>query len=301
MAAWGEDHSTQTPIDEPLALSAPLALRLASTLCHTDPATSQGCAWYHGPWQLFRLMGLVMTPVQHSNFYRTALAAVARPGTIPRVLVSAAADYSILGHVLGTLRARKIDPEITVVDLCETPLVLNRWYAHRIAYPIQTCRRDIFEYGNSRPFDIICTHSFLGRFPPEQRARLVKKWYDLLRPGGAVITVNRIQPTASTERKSFSPEQARAFRDAVSRAAASLPLSTPIEPLELARQADLYTTHQHVYPVGTREDFVGLFERSGFTVEHISWAPIEAGARGDVSGPGVPGTSEYGRIIATRP
>ena len=287
-------------IDEPIASSAPLALQLASALCHTDPVTSQSCAWYHGPWQLFRLMGLVMTPAQHSDFYRSALEAVAGRGSVPRVLVSAAADYSLLGHVLGTLRARKMDPEITVVDLCETPLELNRWYADRIRYPIQTCHRDIFQYSATRPFDIICTHSFLGRFGPEQRAGLVKKWHGLLRPGGAVITVNRIQPEAGTERGSFSPEQARAFCDAVSREAASLPLSPPIDPIDLARYADMYTTHQHVYPVRTREEFVGLFERSGFRVDHISWAPVAAGVRRDVSGPGVPGTSEYGRIIAIR-
>jgi hypothetical protein len=89
--------------------------------------------------------------------------------------------------------------------------------------------------------------------------------------------------------------------DAVLRSAESLRLSVAIHPLEPARQADAYTTHQHVYPVRSREEFVGLFEQSGFTVGHISWAPIVAGARQDVSGPGVPGTAEYGRIIAIRP
>ena len=35
---------------------------------------------------------------------------------------------------------------------------------------------------------------------------------------------------------------------------------------------------------------------------YISWGQIPfAGTRRDVSGPGVPGTSEYGRIIAIRP
>jgi len=116
-----------------------------------------------------------------------------------------------------------------------------------------------------------------------------------------VVTANRIQPAATAEPKPFSPEQARAFRDAVSRGAEALHLSTSIDPREIVRQADLYTTHQIVHPVRSREEFVGLFEQSGFTVDHISWSPIASGARSDVGGPGVPGTSEYGRIIAIRP
>ena len=287
-------------VDEPIASSALLAVELASTLCHRDPVTGQSCAWYHGPWQLFRLMGLVMTPAQHAAFYFAALGSVARGRSAPRVLVSAAADYSTLGYVLAALRARNVDPEVTVVDLCETPLALNRWYAERIGYPIRTNHRDIFAYGDDGPFDIICTHAFLGRFTEKQRPTLVDRWRELLRPGGAVITVNRIQPAESAEARGFSQEQAREFREAVVRAAESLRPSATTNPIELARHADLYTTHQTVYPVRTREEFLGLFEQSGFTVDHISWAPIVAGARRDVSGPGVPGSSEYGRIVAIR-
>jgi hypothetical protein len=291
---------TLLSIDEPVASTAALALRLASTLCHKDPATGESCAWYHGPWQLLRLLGLVMTPARHADFYGMALEAAASRGSAPRVLISGAADYSLLGHVLAALLARNIEPEITVLDLCETPLALNRWYAERIAYPITICHRDIFEHQDDQPFDIICTHSFLGRFDQKQRGRLVEKWRELLRTGGAVITANRIQPAASAEPKAFSPEQARTFLDAVSRGAESLHASTSVDPREVVRQADLYTTHQIVYPVRSREEFVGVFAQSGFTVDHISWSPIVSGARSDVSGPGVPGTSEYGRIIAIR-
>ena len=297
----GEDRVTLPPVDEPIASTAALALRLASTLCHKDPATGESCAWYHGPWQLLRLLGLVMTPARHADFYGTALETTVGRRRVPRILISGAADYSLLGHVLAALRARSIEPEITVLDLCETPLALNRWYAERMAYPITIRHRDIFEYEVERPFDIICTHSFLGRFDQKQRGRLVEKWRELLCVGGAVITANRIQPAATAEPKAFSPEQARAFRDAVSRGAESLHLSTSIDPREIVRQADLYTTHQIVHPVRSREEFVGLFEQSGFIVDHISWSPIVSGARSDVSGPGVPGTSEYGRIIAIRP
>jgi hypothetical protein len=289
-------------VDEPIASSARLALELASTLCHKDPATGVSCAWYHGPWQLFRLMGLVMTPAQHAEFYQTAIDAVARPGSTRHVLISAAADYSMLAHVLAALRARNVASQVTVVDVCDTPLALNRWYAEQIGYPIQTCRRDIFEYAADQPFDLICTNAFFGRFPLERHLPLVEKWRELLGRGGAVITVNRILPSASVEAGVFSPEQAGAFRAAVSRAAEFLPRQAAIDPRELDRLAELYTAHQLAYPVRTREEFQALFEQAGFALEHISWGQIPfAGTRRDVSGPGVPGTSEYGRIIAIRP
>ena len=69
----GEGRVTLPTVDEPIASTAALALRLASTLCHKDPATGESCAWYHGPWQLLRLLGLVMTPARHADFYGAAL------------------------------------------------------------------------------------------------------------------------------------------------------------------------------------------------------------------------------------
>ncbi len=104
---------TLLPIDEPVASTAALALRLASTLCHKDPATGESCAWYHGPWQLLRLLGLVMTPARHADFYGMALEAAASRGSAPRVLISGAADYSLLGHVLAALRARSSSTKTT--------------------------------------------------------------------------------------------------------------------------------------------------------------------------------------------
>ena len=287
-------------VAEPLAASASLALRLASTLCRKDPATGESCDWYHGPWQFFRLMGLVITPAQHGDFYQSALEAVARQAGAPRVLISAAADYSMLAHVLATLRTQHVEPEITMVDVCETPLALSSWYAERVGYPIRTCRRDILEYRDDRPFDVICTHSFLGRFTPAERPRLLVKWRELLRSGGALITVNRIQPAAAMDRTAFTRDQADAFRAAALRGAESLRPSIPNDPLEVARHVDSYTSRQGAYPVRTREEFLGLFEQAGFEVQRLSWGPISAGDRHEVRGPGVPGGAEYGRIVAIR-
>lgn len=283
--------------EEPLAVSAPLALRMAPTLCRRDPETGESCAWNHAPWQLFRLMGLVMTPALHADFYRGALATLVRAKSRPRVLISAAADYCMLAQALAILRSLDADPEVTVVDVCETPLMLNRWYAERVGCPVRTCRSDILEYRDDRPFDLVCTHSFLGRFTREQRVALLARWRDLLRPGGAAITVNRVQ---DAPRVAFTEEQSRAFRATVLRAAESLRGSMEVDLEELARQVDAYVSHPAGHPVRTREEFLEPFERAGFALEHVSCAPVSAGVRRDVEGPRVPGDAVYGRIIAIR-
>src|SRR5262245_36311726 len=107
--------SVEAP-QEPLELSAPLARRLAPQLCHKDPASGESCAWQHGLWQYLRILGMNHSPRAHAAFLLEALAATARPGM--RVLVSGAADYSMLAHVLAATRAA----EVTVLDVCETPL-----------------------------------------------------------------------------------------------------------------------------------------------------------------------------------
>ena len=48
-----------------------------------------------------------------------------------RVLISGAADYSILAYVLWACRENGLDAEVTVLDRCDTPLLLNTWYAEQ--------------------------------------------------------------------------------------------------------------------------------------------------------------------------
>ena len=72
-------------VDEPLALSAPLAWRLAAALCRPDPTTGEPCAWYHGLWQYLRLMRLVDPLSNHAAFFREAFATLSgRARTQPR-------------------------------------------------------------------------------------------------------------------------------------------------------------------------------------------------------------------------
>ena len=295
----GGGRAAMTQAEDLLLLeSAPLAWRLAPGLCRKDPASGESCAWVHGFWQYLRLLGLASTPGLHVNFFSDALTSLAGGRSAPRVLISGAADYSMLARVLGTYHARGLQPEITVVDRCETPLMLNRWFAERAGAEITTRLCDIFDFSEPRPYDVVCTHSFLSEFPRDRWPRLVGKWRELLRPGGAAITINRVRPGSGPAPAQFTPEQADAFRAAVLEKAPTLPRAAGADPGLLAQAAETYAARRRTWPVQSREHLVALFENAGFGIESLSLGAVASGMPAGISGPTTPGSADYARIVA---
>jgi SAM-dependent methyltransferase len=289
-----------TKVEEPLLESAPLAAQLAPRLCRMDPETGETCAWYHGFWQYLRLMRLASTPELHADFYRASLNEAAQGVRAPRVLIAGAADYSMLAHVLSAFRGRGIRPRVTVTDVCETPLELNRWYARCLRSTIDTLRCDMLHYPGVESFDILCTDSFLGRFAPAERSRLMATWQRLLRPGGRVITVKRVRPDGGDGATSFTAGQARAFLEKVLQAAESLRDSLQVEPAALVREAERYARLNRTWPLRSAAEIRELFEGSGFRMARLSGGDSGVAAPGESSGPGTAGSREYVQIVATR-
>jgi SAM-dependent methyltransferase len=288
------------PLGEPLEESAPIAWRLASQLCRKGPPVEEDCSWCHGVWQTLRLLGLVTSPSYHAEFYASAFASVESGAGAPRVLVSGAADYGMLACVLAAFRGRGREPAITMLDVCETPLALGHWYAERAACRIDTFRGDILDYEGPGGFDAVCSDSFLGRFTPDARVHLLEKWRDLLRPGGAAITVVRLRPGSSGERVGFSAEQARSFAAATLREAGAMKASLPFAPHEIAERAAGYAIRHFTYSIGSAGEVRDLFERCGFRVEALRSASVAAGNRLAASGPSVRSGADYAKIVAIR-
>lgn len=289
-----------TIIEEPLEISAPLAWQRAPELCHQDPDTQENCAWNHGLWQYLRLLDLITTPQHHAEFFKEAFARIPANAGSPRVLISGTADYSMLAHVLAIIKDRNAPPAVTVVDRCETPLFLNRWYAQQQSCSIETCRSDILEYQPASAFDVICSHSFLGQFTTSQRLQLMTKWRDILVPGGLVATVNRVRPNSAMSTVGFSEEQGRTFSATVLRKADAMRGIITVDPRQLAEQALIYASKQSAYPVKSREEIRNLFEQGGFDIEQLTCAPVKAGLDRSISGPTTPGSAEYACIVARR-
>ena len=131
-------------------------------------------------------------------------------------------------------------------------------------------------------------------------AALLAKWHELLRPGGIAVTVNRVRPQDGAAQVGFGEDEVRAFRDAVRARARAFGPALGVDPDALARDAETYARRQRFHPLRSAEEIRRLFEQAGFLIEHFSLAPIALGAQTGVSGPTVPGTSDYLRVIARR-
>lgn len=279
--------------------SAPLAEWIAGRLCQVDPRTGESCAWYHGFRLYLRALGLAITPEHHADFLREAMAGVAGNGQRVRVLVSGAIDYSMFAHVLWACQACGAVPEVTVVDMCDTPLFLNLWYARRVGVPVSTVRSDILTFADDRPFDFICTNSFLGQFSPTQRPLLVARWHALLAPAGRVVTVTPVRPACGVGPVGFTSDEALALRRAVLSGAQNLRDHLHSDPEDLARMADAFAARMRVHPVHSLVEISALFENGGFTIEHLSSSRLEPDSPG-LSGPTVSRGLEYALVVARR-
>jgi hypothetical protein len=283
--------------EEPLALSAPLALAWSRTLCRYVDASGESCAAFHGIWQYLRLLELNTGPRDHAIFYLEALRPLIRRGA-RRVLISGSADYAMPAVVLWAFAAEAVEPDLTVVDACETPLRISAWYADRYGHRLATVVADILDYRPQRRFDIVCTDSFLGLFATEGRRRLIGSWREMLAPGGALVSVNRIRPGAG-ELVGFAPEQARIFRERVIGKAVETHLPG-VSADELAALVDGYLRHRVVFPLRSVDELTSLLEAGGFRLQSLAADPIGGGAAVAPSGPTMRDGATYARFVALR-
>lgn len=276
---------------EPLELSAPLARALARRSC-------ESCAWYHGVWQYLRLLEVIEPMARHAAFFERELSSVDSSRGPPRILICGAADYWMYARVLDAYRKRRVKPMVTVVDLCATPLALNRWYAQRAGAQVITRRCDILAFTSSRRFDAICTHAVLGRFSPERRRALAAKWHSLLRPGAVVVTVTPLRRGDVRSQVRFTSEQARALAGAVREAATARRRDLNLDPDVIAAEARTYAERHQVHRVQSRAELRSLFESAGFVLDRLSRVPAASQTR-SLGGPTVAGAA-YGRVVARR-
>jgi SAM-dependent methyltransferase len=271
-----------------LAESAPLAHRLAAAHCGSRQNGTENCAWMHGAWQYLRLLGLVGSIERRAAFYQTAFARLATHGIPLRVLLSGAADYAMLDIVAAALRQHQITATVTVLDTCATPLLLNQWYAGRISFEIKTVCSDILLFDANGAFDVICTDSFLGRFAPTERPRLIDTWHRLLAPGGCVLTDNRLREASAPDCVGFSTAEAAAFGAAAHAAALNAQASVDLSPDECADLAIGYAKKHTTWSVRSLQELNSLFERGGFSIESQNVTATTSGAAPMATAPSTP-------------
>ena len=209
--------------------SAPLMAKWSRTECKAKPAGGMEewakehaephthlvgcCDWYHGAWQYLRLLNMVAVPSWY-EFYHRALSAALRRRPHANVLISACADYAMLATLHDAIEATGADPQITICDICATPLLACEWYAARHELSIDCVRDNIITSSLMPPraYDLILTDEFLTVLKAEYKPQLVARWAQLLKPGGTVIATAMIGgPTTAPLREGYALRASRLF------------------------------------------------------------------------------------------
>jgi SAM-dependent methyltransferase len=274
--------------------SAPLARALADRCCHSQVG-HDGCVALHGIWQDLRLLGLAADPDRHAAFFAAALGAAA--GDSPRVLITGSADYGMLATVHAAFHAagRRLEP--TVVDLCATPLMLCSWYGAQARLAVRTVAGDVSRYHDAARFDLICTHSLLRYFAVEQRPALLRHWAGLLRPGGRIITVTRLDEDGAPF-VSASAAHADGFVARVRAAAAGAdPGSLPAD---LDARARRFALAPVSHPMGGPDEVRALFSQAGLRIERLDVSGLGGTLGGQEAAPGTARGARYAEIVAIR-
>jgi SAM-dependent methyltransferase len=305
LLAKGTEVSLEDPgvpvLEEPLASSAHLARLVAPGLCHRDPVSGDDCSDVHRAWLYFRIFDVVPSPQRNPAFFQDALRQLARDGAYGRVLISGSCDYAMLAHLLHAYEVEGADADVTLVDLCPTPQYLCNWYAKWVGHPLKSQVSDILTYTNDRPFDAICTHSFLYNFRPSQRKHVIAKWHELLRPGGKLVTSARISGTRSETSLSWDQDQRQAFRDRIYKDAVKWQGLLAIDPEEIAEDAAIFASRPgRSYGIESREELADLFENGGFALDTLDL--VEWGGNMDRRqvGPGTNRPATYAHIVVSR-
>jgi SAM-dependent methyltransferase len=284
---------------EPLIKSAPFARALAQEVCQPVGVGMPDCAPYHGWVQYMRLLDMVRSPQHRGQFFHSSLGAAARSGK-QRVLVAGAADYSMLAHVLAAYKREGRTPEVTVIDRCPTPLRLSQWYAELVSAAVRVEVADVCAFRSEEPFDAICTDALLVMLPAEAKRSALAHLAGALRPGGRLITTLRIEAGATGGAEEVPEEAVAAFAQGARRAATRRAGLVDVDPDLVERQAQRYMSGIRVYPAGSREELIELFEGADLRLEQLDVSEHGGPVSGLGGGPGVNRTATYARVVATR-
>ena len=237
----------------------------------------QGCRAYHKVWQTLRLLGVNTSITSDSEFLINSLRPWLRSGEVRSILLCGAADYGMLAHLLWAARLENVEPEITVIDRCETPLFINRWYADRQGARIASFKHNILHAWpeTAGQFDLVCTHNLLGFYDAAQRGEIFDRWYGLLAPEGRLLTVVRLRPDATSVERIPSEAQAAAMAERALSALATRPVPQAYTKAEFREQVYEFIIKSTGYVIRSQGEIEGALGEHGFIVYGAEqhWAP----------------------------
>jgi 2-polyprenyl-3-methyl-5-hydroxy-6-metoxy-1,4-benzoquinol methylase len=214
------------------------------------------CDWYHGTWQFLRLLNMVAVPPWYGR-YNEALGAALRRRPHGHVLISACADYGMLATLHEAIEAVGAHPQITVYDICRTPLMACEWYAARHGLSI-TCVCDNIITSPNMPlgaFDLIVTDEFLTVLKHDYKPQIAKRWKELLKPGGTIVTTAMIGGLTTPELRQGYAMRARRLLEENSEIFGQMGIDRAELEEQLERFADFHTRHMMAHEQQIRDLF----------------------------------------------
>jgi hypothetical protein len=273
------DHES---LMEPLLQSADSMAAVAKMTCQKSFYGEDTCAWFHAAWQYLRIFDMVSSPDWHSEFYLEAIASALRPFKIvesqrqPMVLVTGAADYSMLAYVLEAADRAKVAVDVSVLDRCRTPLIACEWYAryrnahedHQNKVSIRVHEMDVLSAHSklSAQYALITADAYLTRFEPSDAEKVVRIWHHLLQPGGTVVSTVRLHPLDAPRGALLDEVSDFTLRAQAAAERWQLYLKTGVE--ELTAAARQYAVSMRSYDLGDANAVLKLFSTAGFEIEH---------------------------------
>lgn len=291
------ERKEDVPESEPLDSLAPFSWQNAPHLC--DPA--HGCTDYHRAWSLVRWMDLSGQPPAGRAFFAHWLDRLNASGR-RRVLVSGGADAGLTAMVLDIFRGLREVPDLSFVDRCETPVRQNRLLAAHHGIRISTHTGNILDYA-AEPFDAILAHSFLYFFSEEDRAALLRHWFSLLAPGGALLISNVVHPHPHAERPARDPDQVASRARLLGEQLARLGWSSAACAEAVGVVTRFWLTPVSRPPYPTQAGIEHLAKAAGFDLISSACLPVSAASAGplNVQRRGDPAMRQRLELVARRP
>lgn len=275
-------------------------------LVHNSSVTTHSpcCNWYHGAWQYLRILDCVSAPQWHEEFYTKEILCAIENIEHPTILISGAADYSMLHLVIEATKESKKHIYIDMVDLCGTPIKICKWYLAELAkeepscyskYSVETEISNIALFDRGIKYDIICTDAFLTRFSSNETPSIVEKWRKLLKENGKIITTIRLLQSSSLKDRSFASQSVdiNLFLKKVKERYRLFPKTSDcISINELSFLAARYIIRIKSNPFKNIDDIKKLFLNSGLYVDDKESIVVEV--------PGEIRKTNYYCVVATK-
>lgn len=193
-----------------------------------------------------------------------------------RWLLAGSADAGLLGLIQGVAERRPgTSHHVTIVDRCETPLVLCRDHAAATGWEITAIRADLWTYSAEASADIVLIHFTTIFVPEKERADFLRHCATWIAPGGSLVYAHLHDRSAEGVARGSNPHL-RWWRESVLRAeaaAGTLVLPEDIERFvaRLDQRRSIGTERQT-----SLEDGIALLREAGLATRVVVPLPFSA-------------------------